>query len=196
MAINNQISPQYLNTINNHSSYDQHNNNQNNINPITMPNDSKKNNIPDSFVKRINELYYPKLSTIKYLTNLFDDSEKNDLKKINLKKIKGNKRRSSVYMKEDYLQSNFIHRYRQGIKNRKVNSLDEKNNEVINNPYKLTKSQLENQLKKFHKLKIKMCKNKVNETINDLMKLKNKNKVYIEKFKKSCDFQFDDDLLI
>ena len=181
LAINNQISPQYLNTINNHSSYDQHNNNQNNINPITMPNDSKKNNIPDSFVKRINELYYPKLSTIKYLTNLFDDSEKNDLKKINLKKIKGNKRR---------------HRYRQGIKNRKVNSLDEKNNEVINNPYKLTKSQLENQLKKFHKLKIKMCKNKVNETINDLMKLKNKNKVYIEKFKKSCDFQFDDDLLI
>jgi len=196
LAINNQISPQYLNTINNHSSYDQHKNIQNNINPITMPNDSKKNNIPDSFVKRINELYYPKLSTIKYLTNLFDDSEKNDLKKINLKKIKGNKRRSSVYMKEDYLQSNFIHRYRQGIKNRKVNSLDEKNNEVINNPYKLTKSQLENQLKKFHKLKIKMCKNKVNETINDLMKLKNKNKVYIEKFKKSCDFQFDDDLLI
>ena len=41
-----------------------------------------------------------------------------------------------------------------------------------------------------------MKKNSSNIIIDDLMKLKNKNKVYIEKFKKSCDFQFDDDLLI
>ena len=58
---------------------------------------------------------------------------------------------------------------------RKLNNTDEKSNEETINNYRLTKAELEKQLKNFHRLKIKNCKNRVGETLNDLIKLKSKN---------------------
>ena len=74
---------------------------------------------------------------------------------------------------------------------RKLNNTDEKSNEETINNYRLTKAELEKQLKNFLRLKIKNCKNRVGETLNDLIKLKSKN--IFENFKKLCDFKFDDD---
>ena len=74
---------------------------------------------------------------------------------------------------------------------RKLNNTDEKSNEETINNYRLTKAELEKQLKNFHRLKIKNCKNIVGETLNDLIKLRSKN--IFENFKKLCDFKFDDD---
>ena len=45
----------------------------------------KNNNAPDLFLKRINELYYPSRSRIKYLTKLFENKAKNELKLVGLK---------------------------------------------------------------------------------------------------------------
>ena len=74
---------------------------------------------------------------------------------------------------------------------RKLNNTDEKSNEETINNYRFPKAELEKQLKNFHRLKIKNCKNIVGETLNDLIKLKSKN--IFENFKKLCDFKFDDD---
>ena len=197
LVLNNQSSPLYKNTLDVNSSFDNKNKHNKKIKESNiLQTESKKDYVPDAFVKRINELYYPKLSTIKYLTNLFDDNEKNDLKVINLSKIKVKNRRQSLFIKDLISKEYNNKRYRMNIKNKKISSFDEKNNQQINNAYKLTKAQLDKQLSNFHKLKIKMCKNKVKETLDDLMKLKNKNMAYVENFKKLCDFKFDDDLLL
>ena len=47
--------------------------------------DQKNNNALDSFLKRINELYFPSRSRIKYLAKLFEDKAKNELKLVGLK---------------------------------------------------------------------------------------------------------------
>ena len=89
-------------------------------------------------------------------------------------------------------KDNLVEYYKNNIY-RKLNNTDEKSNEETINNYRLTKTELEKQLKNFHRLKIKNCKNRVGETFNDLIKLKSKN--IFENFKKLCDFKFDDDLL-
>ena len=112
---------------------------------------------------------------------------------IDLKKIKGNNKRKYLMKKDKENNYNFLYFRKNKIK--PINT-EEKLNDKANIAYKLTKEELDKQLKHFYKLRINNCKNKVNETLNDLMKLKNKNSIFIEKFKKSCDFKFDDDLLI
>ena len=81
-------------------------------------------------------------------------------------------------------------------KDKKVNIFEEKINEKANNADKLKILKLKKQLKYFHRLKIKNCKDRVKETLDDLNKLKSKNMVFFERFKKECDFKFDDDDLI
>ena len=159
---------------------------------FTLKTEPKNNYINDAFLKRIIDLYYPKFSRIKYLTDLFEDNEKNDLKMIYLKKIKGNIKKSSI-KKEKENKFNYHNIHKKNIY-KKIISLDDKLNDNEVHPYKLTKAELEKQLKYFHQLKIKICKDKVNETLNDLKKLKSKNMIFIENFRKSCDFKFDDDL--
>ena len=46
--------------------------------------EQKNSGALDSFLKRINELCYPSRSRIKYLTKLFEDKAKNELKLVNL----------------------------------------------------------------------------------------------------------------
>ena len=154
-----------------------------------------KNNVQDPFLNRINRLYYPKMSTLRYLTNLFEDNEKNDLRLIDLKKIKGNKKKKLLYKKESDNKLIYMDLYNK-YKDKKVNIFEEKINEKANNADKLKILKLKKQLKYFHRLKIKNCKDRVKETLDDLNKLKSKNMVFFERFKKECDFTFDDDDLI
>ena len=154
-----------------------------------------KNNVQDPFLNRINRLYYPKMSTLRYLTNLFEDNEKNDLRLIDLKKIKGNKKKKLLYKKESDNKLIYMDLYNK-YKDKKVNIFEEKINEKANNADKLKILKLKKQLKYFHRLKIKNCKDRVKETLDDLNKLKSKNMVFFERFKKECDFKFDDDDLI
>lgn len=154
-----------------------------------------KNNVQDPFLNRINRLYYPKMSTLRYLTNLFEDNEKNDLRLIDLKKIKGNKKKKLLYKKESDNKLIYMDLYNK-YKDKKVNIFEEKINEKANNADKLKILKLKKQLKYFHGLKIKNCKDRVKETLDDLNKLKSKNMVFFERFKKECDFKFDDDDLI
>ena len=162
-------------------------------NLYTIQPDTKNSFANDAFLKRINDRYYPKFNKIKYFTRLFEVNDKNDLKMIDLKKIKGNNKRKYLLKKDKENNYNFL--YFRKNKNKQINT-EGKLNDKANSAYKLTKEALEKQLKNFYKLRINNCKNKVNETLNDLMKLKSKNSVFIENFKKSCDFKFDDDLLI
>ena len=113
---------------------------------------------------------------------------------IDLKKIKKPNNKIKYSFKKNNDNINNLLYYKKN-KNKKIN-FDDKLNGKENIPYKLTKDELEKQLENFKKLKIKLCKNKVNETLNDLMRLRSKNLAFIENFKKSCDFKFDDDLLI
>lgn len=159
----------------------------------TLPTEPKNKDASDSFLNRINRLYYPKLSTIRFLTNLFDDSEKAELKMINLKRIKGKNNKQLLFKKAAINKYN-MNSYEKN-KNKNIKSFEGKFMFKSNNEMKLKILKLEKQLQNFHKLKINNCKNKVNETLNDLKKLKDKNLVFIEKFKKECDFKFDDNLI-
>lgn len=159
----------------------------------TLPTEPKNKDASDSFLNRINRLYYPKLSTIRFLTNLFDDSEKAELKMINLKRIKGKNNKQLLFKKAAINKYN-MNSYEKN-KNKNIKSFEGKLMFKSNNEMKLKILKLEKQLQNFHKLKINNCKNKVNETLNDLKKLKDKNLVFIEKFKKECDFKFDDNLI-
>ena len=67
---------------------------------------------------------------------------------------------------------NLVEYYKNNIY-KKLNNTDEKSNEKTINNYIFSKAKLEKQLKNFHRLKIKNCKNRVGETLNDLIKLKN-----------------------
>ena len=160
----------------------------------TLKTESKNNNLPDSFLNRINNLYYPKMSRIRYLANLFDDNEKNDLKMIDLKRIKGKQKKIVSEKKESTIRYDYMNLYNK-YKDKYRNTLEEKKSYKINKGSKLKMEHLEKQLKLFHKLKVKNCQNKVKETLDDLNKLRNKNSIFFEKFKGECDFKFDDDLI-
>ena len=191
LKINKKILNKQLNSI---ELYPHINKIRNRHESFTLQTEPKNNYISDAFLKRINEQYYPKHSRIKYLTDLFEDNEKNDLKIINLKKIKGNNPKNNLQKKDKEKKLNYLKPLNKNI-NKKIISVDDKLNDNEINSYRLTKAELEKQLQKFHQLKIKNCRNKVNETLNDLKKLKSKNMDFIENFRKSCDFQFDDELI-
>ena len=132
----------------------------------TIQPETKNNFANDAFLKRINDRYYPKFNKIKYFTRLFEDNDKNDLKMIDLKKIKGNNKRKYLMKKDKENNYNFLYFRKNKIK--PINT-EEKLNDKANIAYKLTKEELDKQLKHFYKLRINNCKNKVNETLNDLI---------------------------
>ena len=49
-----------------------------------LDNEQKNNNASDSFLIKINELYFPISSRIKYLAKLFEDKAKSELKLVDL----------------------------------------------------------------------------------------------------------------
>ena len=69
------------------------------------------------------------MSTIRFLTNLFDDNEKNDLKMIDLKKIKGHHRKRSLEKKDSTIRYEYMNLYNK-YKNKNRNKFGEK--KIIN----------------------------------------------------------------
>ena len=65
-------------------------------------------------------------------------------------------------------------------------------NDNYNDVYKLNKLTIDEKLKNFKELKIKKCKNLIDNALKDLIKAKEKNFIFIENFRKSCDFKYED----
>ena len=165
---------------------------------LNLKNETSRNKYND-ILERINQRYFIKKSTIKYLTNLFfGDDGIHDLKYVNLSKIKDKKQMQKDFnynLNKRIKYNNNISRYNSYFRkkplNNKFNSFNEKNDENIKD-YKFTKSNIYEKVKKFQDLKIKQSKILVDNALKDLIKTKEKNLIYIENFRKSCDFKFED----
>ena len=162
---------------------------------VNLKNDN--HNKYNDIIERINQKYFMKKATINYLTNLFfGNNEIHDLKVVNLSKIKDKKQNEINYNLKSNIKYNSISKYNSYFRrkpfNRNLNSFNEKNYENINDIYKLRKLNGSEKLKNFQNMKIKQSKNLVDNALKDLIKAKEKNLIYIENFRKSCDFKFED----
>lgn len=153
----------------------------------------------NDIINKINERYFVKNSTLKYLNKLFfGNNGRNDLKVVNLCKIKEkDKKQNEInYNKNDNLKINSIYEYKSYLNKKpiykKFNSFNEKMNDNTNEFNKINKSNLDEKIKSFQLLKIKKCKNLVDSALKDLMKTREKNLIFIENFRKSCDFKYED----
>ena len=153
----------------------------------------------NDIINKINERYFVKNSTLKYLNKLFfGNNGRNDLKVVNLCKIKEkDKKQNEInYNKNDNLKLNSIYEYKSYLNKKpiykKFNSFNENLNDNTNEFNKICKSNLDEKIKSFQLLKIKKCKNLVDSALKDLMKTREKNLIFIENFRKSCDFKYED----
>ena len=149
----------------------------------------------NNIINKINQKYFVKHSTIDYLNNLFfGNSENHDLKVIKLSKIKDNKKsykkNLQIELNKNISKNNQI--FDNKFRRKKINSYKDINSEKPFDRYKPNKSNLDELLKNFQNMKIKKCKILVDDVLKDLKKAKEKNLIYIENFKKSCDFQYED----
>ena len=152
----------------------------------------------NDIIEKINQRYFIRKSTVKYLTNLFFDGNR-DLKYVNLSKIKGRRQPECYFYKnKNTITKNEIYRNNYNLYNKKMtqkkvyNTFKGKTIDRSQESNKVIISHLNKKLKSFHDLRIKQCKQLVDNTLNDLNKKKQKNLIFIENFKKSCDFKFDD----
>ena len=146
-------------------------------------------------MNKINERYFVKNSTMKFLTSLFFGSnDMHDLKYVNLSRIKDKKPQDININNKRYSSFNNTSKYNYKLNKRfqhkKRDSLNEKINE--NDFLKINRSNIKEKIKKFKNLKLKKCKELVDGALKDLIKTKEKNLIYIENFRKSCDFKFED----
>ena len=163
-------------------------------------NNNKKNNNMQKYneiINRINQRYFAKNSTMKFLSNLFNNNENHDLKVINLSKIKNKKPKEIDSNEKNNFKLNKINQYNSYFDkiptHKRLNSFNEKSCDNAKEIYKInSKSNLDEKLKTFKYLKLKKSKMLVDNALKDLLKEKEKNLVYIENFKKSCDFKFED----
>ena len=160
-----------------------------------IKNENKKFN---DIINRINERYFIKNSTVRYLNNLFfGENGRNGLKVVNLSKIKAkNQNDINFNIDNNKLKKNKIYEYKSYINkkliHKRLNSFNEKMNDNYNDVYKLNKLTIDEKLKNFKELKIKKCKNLIDNALKDLIKAKEKNFIFIENFRKSCDFKYED----
>ena len=82
---------------------------------------------------------------IKYLTKLFEDKAKNELKSVDSKKIKDHSGADTQKKSGMGDNDNLVEYYKNNIY-WKLNNTDEKSNEETINNYRLTKTELEKQL--------------------------------------------------
>ena len=154
-----------------------------------------RNNDYNNFIEKINSRYFAKFSTINYLTNLFfGDSLSHDLKYVNLSKIKGKKRKENYTNEINNLKMNNFDKYNLYFNKKPFNKklINEKNNENPYEVFRINKSNLDEKIKKFKKMKLKKCKDLVDNAIQELKTTKENNLIYIENFRKSCDFKYED----
>ena len=146
----------------------------------------------EEIMKKINERYFVRKSTMKYLSDLFyGEKDLHDLRMINLKKIKDKNQNEIFNYKNKRLQDTYnIFKYNRDSNkktrnNYKINSFYDKSKEKPNELYKLNYDDIRD-------LKIKKNKYLVDNAVNRLMKTRKKSDLYFENFRKTCDFKYED----
>ena len=168
----------------------------NNQNPValTEANAKSRNALYEEVIKKINERYFIKKSTVQYLTSLFFGSlDKHDLKSVHLSRIKGKKEKEREIYNYKYQQmekSNNL--FKNNLSEQKKSDIYDNNNEKSSDSYKFNKSNVNEKLKYFHDAKLRKAKNRVNHAFKDLMKNRQKNLLFFNNIRKSCDYKFDD----
>ena len=156
----------------------------------------KKKQYYENIIKKINDRYFVKKSTMKYLSTLFyDPYEARDIKYVNLSRIKDKKKiEINNYNDKQKRNKNNLFRINRNLHRKKINinvinSVDEKYKDNYNDPYKLNKSNLVEKLKN---LKIKKSKELVNNAINDVLTTRRCNQLYFDKIRKDCDYNYNE----
>ena len=153
----------------------------------------------NDIINKINEKYFVKNSTMKYLTTLFfGNNDIHDLKYVNLSSIKDKKQKYINVNDNKNKQLNNVskYNYKLNIKlpHKRYDSFNDKTIENYNENemFKNRKYYINEKIKKFKNLKLKKCKELVDDALKDLIKTKEKNFIFIENFRKSCDFKFEE----
>ena len=156
---------------------------------LTEANTKDRKALYEEIIRKINERYFIKKSTVKYLTSLFfGSSEAHDLKYVHLSKIKG-KREKEIY-NNNYLQANNL--IKNNLSGQKKSEIYEYSNEKSNDSYKLNKCKANEKLKYFRDTKMRKAKNLVNHAFKDVMKNRQKNLLFFNNIRKTCDYKYDD----
>ena len=165
--------------------------NHQSLESLTESNVYDKKAVYDEIMKKINERYFIKKSTVKYLTSLFFGSYENrDIKYVNLSKIKGRGEReihsyqyNQIGKTNNLLKNKLVEYKKSGLYN---------NKEKKNDFYYLNKSYVDKRLKYYRDSKIRKVKNSVNHAIKDVMENRQKNLLFFDNIRKSCDYKYDD----
>jgi hypothetical protein len=145
----------------------------------------------EEILRKINEKYFLKKSTVQYLTSLFfGPYETRDIKYVNLSKIKCKPEAEHNYRYNKIEKTNNL--FKINLVNKKKSDIYDNNNEKQSDFYKLNKSYVDERLKYFRDSRIKKVKNHVNHAINDLMRNRKKNLLFFDSMRKSCDYKYDD----
>ena len=159
---------------------------------LTEDNINERKAAYEEILRKINEKYFLKKSTVQYLTSLFfGPYETRDLKYVNLSKIKGKPEREIENYRYNKLEkTNNLFKY---------NLVDQKKSDIYDNYkekpsglYKLNKSYVDEKLKFMRDSRIRKVKNRVSHAINDLMRNRKNTLLFFDNMKKSCDYKYDD----
>ena len=190
----------HLTTNNNNNSITNYKNKTNYINHNSLQESSYFMNTKkriNEILEKINKRYFAKLTTINHLNELFYGNRDNqDIKYINLSKIKLRKNNDIYDNENNNIKISNIYRYKTYAKkvtiSKRINTFSERNKENSNEINNFKKINVNEKIQKFRSLKMDKCKDLVNNALKDLVKTRENNLNYIENFKKSCDFKYED----
>ena len=149
----------------------------------------------EEIIRKINEKYFIKKSTVQYLTSLFFGSyETRDIKYINLSKIKGkgNFERELLNNRYDKMEKTNNNLFKNNLICQKKNNIYDNNKKKQSGLYRLNKSYIDERLKYYRDSRIRKVKNRVDHAINDLMRNRKNNLLFFDNMRKSCDYKYDD----
>jgi len=157
-------------------------------------NNRKGKALYDEIIKKINERYFIKKSTVQYLTSLFFGSnEIPDLKYVHLSKLKGKKEKErEIYNYKYQKMEKTNNLLKNNLSDQKKSDIYDYNNEKSSDSYKFNKYYVNERLKYFRDTKMRKAKNRVNHALKDLMKNQQKNLLFFNNIRKSCDYKYDD----
>ena len=78
------------------------------------------------------------------------------------------------------------------VSGQKKSDIYDNSNEKSSDSYKLNKSNVNEKLKYFRDTKLRKAKNRVNHAYKDLLKNKQKNLLFFNNIRKTCDYKYDD----
>ena len=161
---------------------------------LTEGNSNGRKALYEEVIRKINERYFIKKSTVQYLTSLFfGSSEAHDLKYIHLSKIKGKREKEKeIYNYKNLQMGKAINLLKNNLSGQKKSDIYDNNNEKSSDFYKLNKSNANEKLKYFRDTKLRKAKNRINHAYKDLLKNKQKNLLFFNNIRKTCDYKYDD----